>query len=117
MLRAVVPGLLLSAVAEAVAITILFPQHLPHNSLVWALLGTLALNFSVFFAYSVFIYPFFISPLRHLPGPKVGWIYTAVLDKMTNDGLGRLSFYKPRFNPFQETTRRGFPKMDEGSAK
>jgi hypothetical protein len=73
-LNTVVPRLLLSAVAEAVAIALFFYQHLPHNPLVWVLPRTLALNFGLFIVYSVFIYPFFISPLRHLPCPKVAEI-------------------------------------------
>jgi hypothetical protein len=84
-LNTVVPKLLLAAVAEAAVITTLFPQHLPRNPLIWTLLCALALNFGLFTVYSVFIYPFFISPLRHLPRPKVDKKYTARFVKNANE--------------------------------
>lgn len=63
--------LAVAAIAEAFAITILLPQHLPHNPFVWTLLRTLALNFALYGTYELVLYPYFLSPLRHLPGPKV----------------------------------------------
>ncbi|KAF2427543.1 putative P450 monooxygenase [Tothia fuscella] len=65
----VVPALGIAAAAEAFLITILLPQYLPHNPFVWTLIRTIILNYGVFTTYHMFIYPFFLSPLRHLPKP------------------------------------------------
>jgi cytochrome P450 len=67
---ATIPLVALSTVAEAFAITLLFPQYLPHNPFVWTLIRTSALNITLFFIYNVFIWPFLLTPLRHLPQPS-----------------------------------------------
>jgi hypothetical protein len=71
MVSNVVPALALAAAAEAFAITILLPQYLPHNPFVWTLIRTTAANFGLFLFYHLILYPFFLSPLRHLPSPTV----------------------------------------------
>ncbi len=42
----------------------------------WGVLGVVAglyvAQLIVYWLYRIFIYPFYVSPLRHLPGPKVG---------------------------------------------
>jgi hypothetical protein len=66
-----VPLLFLSAAGEAFAISLLFPQYLPHNPFVWTLIRTTAANVTLYVIYHVFIWPFFLTPLRHLPQPGV----------------------------------------------
>jgi hypothetical protein len=78
MASSTVPALALAAAAEAFAITVFLPQYLPHNPFVWTLIRTTAANFGLFFFYHVFLYPFFLSPLRHLPSPKVGLLYAPI---------------------------------------
>jgi cytochrome P450 len=46
------------------------------------------------FTYNVFIYPFYYSPLRHLPGPKVGAIFYSA----------KLSFCPQLFSPNNATS-------------
>ena len=65
------PVIGLAAAAEAFAITIFLPQYLPHNPFVWTLIRTTSLNFGLYILYQLVIYPYFLSPLRHLPGPGV----------------------------------------------
>jgi hypothetical protein len=47
------------------------PQELysRHTFLIWA--TCLAIQYLLLKVYRIFIYPFYVSPLRHLPGPKV----------------------------------------------
>jgi hypothetical protein len=68
---ATVPLLLFSAAAEAFAITLLLPQYLPHNPFVRTLIRTTAANLTLYIIYHVFVYPFLLTPLRHLPQPGV----------------------------------------------
>ncbi|KAH8655041.1 putative P450 monooxygenase [Tricladium varicosporioides] len=61
-----------SAVLCAINV-VFFPQILPETPLSKLFLGISSINFSLWVFYSVFIYPFFLSPLRHLPQPKGSW--------------------------------------------
>ncbi|KAF2402949.1 putative P450 monooxygenase [Trichodelitschia bisporula] len=69
-MASIVPVLILTAAAEAFALTLLIPEHLPPHPFVWTLIRTSALNVGLYTLWTVFIYPFFVSPLRHLPQPK-----------------------------------------------
>ncbi|EME78185.1 uncharacterized protein MYCFIDRAFT_50720 [Pseudocercospora fijiensis CIRAD86] len=60
---------LASAVESAVAVA-LFPQHLPEHPLLYIFVRLLGVQTVAYAIYSIFIWPFFLSPLRHLPGPK-----------------------------------------------
>jgi hypothetical protein len=91
MVSNVVPALALAAAAEAFAITTFFPHYLPHNPFVWTLLRTAAANLTLFILYHVVLYPFFLSPLRHLPSPTVGLILTNLFS------VPRLIISKGRF--------------------
>lgn len=64
------PGLTLTSAAEAFLLTLAIPQYLPHNPFVWTFIRAVAVNVVFYALYTVFIYPFFLSPLRHLPKPK-----------------------------------------------
>ena len=75
----IVPALILGAAGEAFVLTLLVPQYLPHNPLLWTLLRTLPANFLIFAIWQIAIYPFFFSPLRHLPHPKVRHTYSWIL--------------------------------------
>jgi hypothetical protein len=39
-----------------------------------------AVQYALFVIYNTFIYPFYRSPLRHLPGPKVNFVSPTTLD-------------------------------------
>jgi hypothetical protein len=66
------PGVTLGAAIEALLVTKSYPQHLPeHNPFIYAFLRFLVLNYALLAGYWGLIYPFFISPLRHFPSPKV----------------------------------------------
>lgn len=70
-MASIIPALLLSAAAEAFVLTLAVPQFLPANPLLWTLIRTTILNLGVYFIYKVFVYPFLLSPMRHLPSPRV----------------------------------------------
>jgi hypothetical protein len=69
--RGIASRVVLPAVIETVAIILLFPKHLPHNPLVWTLSWTLAFQVGLNIFYLTMIWPYFITPLRHLPHPTV----------------------------------------------
>jgi hypothetical protein len=54
----------------SIAGTVLLKQLLPQLHLLKALAGVLSVDAVIFFSWSVVIYPIFLSPLRHIPGPK-----------------------------------------------
>lgn len=64
-------GLLLAALAESIIASLLFPQQLPKYTLPYLFLQLYSLQLAILAIYNVLIYPFFLSPLRHLPKPKV----------------------------------------------
>jgi len=64
------PGLTIASAAEAFILILVIPQYLPHNPFVWTFIRALAVNIGFYVLYTVFVYPFFLSPLRHLPKPK-----------------------------------------------
>lgn len=61
------------SVAEAFILTLAIPQYLPANPLFWTLTRVAGFNFAVYYTlaaiYNVVVWPFFLSPLRHLPNP------------------------------------------------
>ena len=61
----------LSAALEGLLLRAVLPQHLSEYSFYLLVLFLTALNLSLWMAYKVGIYPNFLSPLRHLPKPKV----------------------------------------------
>lgn len=63
--------LVFAAVAEAFVIILLFRDHLPKNPLLWTLLRCIIFNHVAFITWAMGIQPYFLSPLRHLPHPKV----------------------------------------------
>ncbi|KAF2810260.1 cytochrome P450 [Mytilinidion resinicola] len=60
----------LVSAAESILLLFVFPHALPEATLKSLFLIFALLNFGVFAVWRVFIYPFFVNPLRHLPGPK-----------------------------------------------
>lgn len=62
----------ISGAASVLEIAALYPRS---QYLSWpvlkSLLGLLLLHYAVIKCYRMFIYPYWFSPLRHLPGPKV----------------------------------------------
>lgn len=61
----------LLAAAQTTLVLVAFPQYLPENPFAWTFIRLLGLNFGLWLVWRVFIYPFYLSPLRHLPMPKV----------------------------------------------
>lgn len=74
--RPPVGTIVLGAAAEAFVITRAIPQHLPSNALAITLVAGLVVNFLIWFLYQTVVYPFFLSPVRHLPSPSwwIPWI-------------------------------------------
>lgn len=70
-MASIIPTLLLSAAAEAFVLILAVPQFLPANPLLWTLIRTTILNVGLYLVYKVFVYPFMLSPIRHLPSPSV----------------------------------------------
>lgn len=93
---ATIPALLFAAAAEALALTIAIPQYLPPNPLFRTLIRTTLLNFVLFAIYKVVVWPFFLSPIRHLPGPGNGMFLL---------GQGRAMFQKPAAQDFLKWQR------------
>ncbi|KAF2036252.1 cytochrome P450 [Setomelanomma holmii] len=52
---------------EATAASFLFPQVFPTRSLISFFICVSTLNSSIYLGYKLILYPFFLSPLRHLP--------------------------------------------------
>ena len=50
----------------------LFRQYLSSHSLLLIFVVALFTNYSLCITWLMIIHPFFISPLRHIPHPKVG---------------------------------------------
>lgn len=48
-----------------------FARSLSAIDLVWGFLGLYLAQYLAHKIYNIFIYPYYVSPLRHLPGPKV----------------------------------------------
>ena len=60
-----------AAVVETVVVNILAPDLLLAKGFSRSILSFFLLNFFLYGVYSVIIYPYFLSPLRKLPGPRV----------------------------------------------
>ena len=73
------PNVTLFSIAEVWLLTKILPQKVPelnqyipeNNTLAWALIRTLPLNYVLLFLYWGLIYNYFISPLRHFPAARV----------------------------------------------
>ena len=63
--------LVFASVAETAILVALFPYFLPEASVYYLFSRLLGLQFLFLAVYKFFIYPFHVSPLRHVPGPKV----------------------------------------------
>lgn len=67
-------NILFLSLGEAAVTFCLVPYVLPNGNLVNFIAIFLSLNLSVYIFYHLVIYPFFLSPLRHLPHPPTrGW--------------------------------------------
>lgn len=67
----VLPTIVFVSAAESFAAVIFVPEHLPQNPFVWALVRFIGLNIFLYLVYLIEIWPRILSPLRHLPRPKV----------------------------------------------
>jgi cytochrome P450 len=66
-------SVILIAVTESAVTFYLFPHLLPAWSLTFLICMFLLLNLSIYTFYNLIVYPFFRSPLRHLPQPPSGF--------------------------------------------
>lgn len=73
MAAAVPPSLIRLGINVLVTLTIVktFPQYLPDHALLYVFVRLLALQLTLLAIWNLAIYPFFVSPLRHLPGPGI----------------------------------------------
>lgn len=65
------PGLTLIAVVEALLAIKLFPSYYGTGTHITACVIALSVNYLFGIVFWVFLYPNFLNPLRHLPGPTV----------------------------------------------
>jgi hypothetical protein len=61
----------IASTALAAALVYTFPQYLTTDRVSRTVLRFLVVDVSLFWFWRMFIYPFFFSPLRNLPGPTV----------------------------------------------
>jgi hypothetical protein len=57
--------------AVSFGIRVYAPQYVLSDSFSKSVFFIALINFSVYGLWTLFVYPFFFSPLRDLPGPKV----------------------------------------------
>jgi cytochrome P450 len=62
------------SLAEAAIFIYVFPSVIPFGTLSGALMLFSGINFGILLFYKLIVYPFFLSPLRHLPGSNKGFI-------------------------------------------
>lgn len=63
--------LLLVSLAESAALTRLAPQYAPFSSFFWNFAVLFVFQLFSFLLYDCILYPYFLTPLRELPEPKV----------------------------------------------
>jgi hypothetical protein len=68
---AVPPSLVRLGITVLLTLTIVktFPQYLPQHALLYVFVRLLAVQLLLLAVWKLAIYPFFVTPLRHLPGP------------------------------------------------
>jgi hypothetical protein len=67
-------NILLVSLGEAAIALYLLPPISPRGTFATYITIFLTLNFGIYAIYNLFVYPFFLSPLRHLPQPHTrGW--------------------------------------------
>lgn len=69
--------LLLLSAAESGALTRLAPQYAPFSSFFWNFAVLFVLQLFCFLLYDCVLYPYFLTPLRELPQPKVSTFHTS----------------------------------------
>lgn len=98
-----------------------FPQVFPQTKLTTLFLSFLTLNTFIWAIYKVFIYPFWFSPLRHLPRPKVRSIpfLREVMQEFWRVFLTYLVFWYPNTWTWQcavqKTSRKCVPQIHDWS--
>jgi hypothetical protein len=92
----------LVALLESTIMSFFFPQFVPTCTLTTLLLIFLFFNFSAVIIYNLVVYPFFLSPLRHLPQARGFWPLV---------GHGLIMFQRPAGEPhlrmMKETENEG----------
>lgn len=63
----------LACTVSAAVLVYTFPQYLTVDRVSRSAVRFLFIDISLFSFWRMFIYPFFFSPLRNLPGPVVGF--------------------------------------------
>ena len=85
--RDMVVALSLVSAAEALLVYLVAPQYMLANNFSRSILRLVILNVVLYLLYGHFIYPFFFSPLRDLPKPKVR--VPVPLQSVRTDGAGQ----------------------------
>ena len=65
------PGLTLAATVQSLLAIKMFPSHYSSGRQLLPVVVIFLANYVLGLAFWCILYPVFISPLRHLPGPKV----------------------------------------------
>lgn len=73
------PIIIFISAAESFAALTFFPEHLPKSPFVWALIRFFAVNVVLYLVYLIEVWPRLLSPLRHLPRPKVCYKLTQLV--------------------------------------
>ena len=68
---AITSRLLLLSAAESGTLTSFAPQYVPFSSYFWNFAVLFVLQLFCFLLYDCVLYPYFLTPLRELPEPKV----------------------------------------------
>ena len=102
-------GWVLTAAVSSFALVTFVPQFSIRQSYVWTGLAVLLLEYAIWFIYAVVLYPHYLSPIRHLPGPVPDSYFNgsfktirafpsgiparAWVNTIPNDGLIRYMFF------------------------
>ncbi|KAF2183834.1 cytochrome P450 [Zopfia rhizophila CBS 207.26] len=79
---------------------LVYPNYRTSNDFILTFLALYIAQYAVLAVYNIFIYPFYRSPLRHLPGPKNGNIFFGqTLDFVKAEGPNDLLLTWMRQNP------------------
>lgn len=68
-----IPGLTFAATAQSILAIKLFPSYYSSQSHLVSVAVIFLANYFVGLLFWAILYPIFINPLRHIPGPKVSW--------------------------------------------
>lgn len=74
------------------AIVKTFPHYLPEHALLYVFIRLLVAQLALVAIWKVGVYPFFVSPLRHLPGPGLKVSSTLIHEMLSITDTRRAPF-------------------------